>query len=521
MSYIHVILPLRLEWTPSYCSGQKLCPGQIVSVQFASRRYLGVVWHTDIEPDVETDKIQPIIAVEEQLPSISKEELRLWEFISEYYMCSIGEVYKAAYPGRKLRSEENAASALERLKRKLSAIELDLEKKHCERVRLRLETERKEIAAKIRMAEKMPEEKVCKEKPGKATLYIENNRIDNYIKALRAMPEDRRQALILCPEKSFCEKMAKALEPQFGEQIHLAHSQQSPAALRAAAKALRQAEPAIIIGARSAIFLPFSRLSLVIIDEEQDISFKQGEPAPRYNGRDCAIFLAGLHSAQVILGSACPSLESLHNSLSGKYECRHGLSSKTECEIIDIAAEKRKNGMLGAFSRKAIKAISEHEGHVVLLRGWEKEEELQKAAEELFPGKELEIVRFAELKQKGCPEDSLLLVIQADALVSKDDFRSDERALQILSLLKAMSGRLIVQTSVPQRFDPDKDTASLLKERKDFSFPPYTRLIEKRRKGSGELVARFFLQKDSSLLREKKKIASTLESWCYLDVDPQ
>ena len=114
--------------------------------------------------------------------------------------------------------------------------------------------------------------------------------------------------------------------------------------------------------------------------------------------------------------------------------------------------------------------------------------------------------------------------MQIDALYDKDDFRADERALQTLALLQSLccgdGGTLVVQTAVSERFSPDRDYSALLRERRDFSFPPFTRLVEIRRYGSGELVSRHFLKKDSSLAARKAELARTLPRGCYADVDP-
>ena len=521
MTYIHVILPLRLEWTPSYCTEQELHPGQIVRVSFSGRSYLGVVWHCGIEPDVQIDKIQPIQCIEEGLPEISGKELKLWEFIASYYLCSIGEVYKAACPSQKLRSEQSAADSLERLKAKLARLEADLGKKHCERVRLRLEAEKQETLARINGAEfpGLPVPKATA--AGKPLLIKAHQRNEIYRKHIREALQQGRQVLILCPETAFCEKMHDELRKEFEGQLHIVHAEQTAARKRKAAEELRAGKACVVVGARSSVFLPFSSLGLVIIDEEQDVSYKQSEPAPRYNGRDCAIFLAGLHSAQVLLGSACPSLESLYNCLSGKFELMQTGDTGGHCEVIDLSAEQRKNGVIGIFSRKAIETISRQPGKLHIVRGWEKEEDVREAAAKILPGIDVSISRLGELKREGSRGASTILVLQADALVDKDDFRSDERALQLISLLRSMCSTLIIQTKVPQRFDPDKDSTLLLEERRLFSFPPYSRMIDKKRKGSGEVLARHFLKKGQGLSEEKNQIARNLEPYCYLDVDPQ
>ena len=259
----------------------------------------------------------------------------------------------------------------------------------------------------------------------------------------------------------------------------------------------------------------------MIIDEEQDPFYKQSEPAPRYNGRDCAIYLAALHSARVLLGTACPSLETLLNLHSGKY-LPAGIAENSAGEppaVIDIAAERRKNGMKGPLSRKLIEAILRTGSPALLIRGWEKQEELEECIGANLPDSEVKICTMAELKRNGSGGAALIAVLQADALLSKDDFRSDERALQLTAMLKGFAPRVIIQTEVPQRFSTSPD--SLLAERKQFGFPPYTRIIDIRRYGSGAIVERLFLKRDQTLASRKAAIFASLPDDCYADVDPQ
>src|SRR5690606_8456258 len=120
----------------------------------------------------------------------------------------------------------------------------------------------------------------------------------------------------------------------------------------------------VVVGARSALFLPFSRLGLVIVDEEHDPSFKQHDPAPRYNARDMAIVLAGSHGAKVLLGSATPSMESLFNARTGKYgfaalRVRFGDAALPGIVKIDLADMQRRKRMRGNFSQTLITGIEQ------------------------------------------------------------------------------------------------------------------------------------------------------------------
>ena len=112
--YISVILPLRLEWEPCYAvpPGSKIEVGDRVKVRFGAKEYVGVVSAVNITPEIDPKRILPVVSIETDLEKIYQEEIRLWRYIAEYYMCSIGEVYKAAYPAMKITLEEARAVAL-------------------------------------------------------------------------------------------------------------------------------------------------------------------------------------------------------------------------------------------------------------------------------------------------------------------------------------------------------------------------------------------------------------------------
>ena len=114
----------------------------------------------------------------------------------------------------------------------------------------------------------------------------------------------------------------------------------------------------------------------------------------------------------------------------------------------------------------------------------------------------------------------MIAVLQADALVADDGFRSDERALQLVALLRSLAPEIIVQTSVPERFDGSRTAESLLQERRRFNFPPYTRLVDIRREATGEIVERHFLKRGPGLISEKRRLFETLPPGTCPDVDP-
>uniref|UniRef100_UPI00260C759A replication restart helicase PriA n=1 Tax=uncultured Muriicola sp. TaxID=1583102 RepID=UPI00260C759A len=178
--------------------------------------------------------------------------------------------------------------------------------------------------------------------------------------------EKGKQVLYLLPEIALTTQLIDRLQAYFGEKVAVFHSKYSQnERVEVWNNVLNNASKAqIIIGARSSLFLPFSKLGLVIIDEEHENSFKQYDPAPRYHARDTAIVLATLHNAKVILGSATPSLESFYNVQNGKYgyafmDQRYGGVQLPEIELVDIKEASRKKRMKGHFSERLMEEISE------------------------------------------------------------------------------------------------------------------------------------------------------------------
>ncbi len=524
-TYIQVLLPVKLRWIPTYSSPVPLEPGRRVCVELGRHRYDGVVWQLLEHPDLPPERIQGIVAVQDELPAVTAAELRFWTFLSEYYLCTLGEVYKAAYPLLKQRSEQTAADILARLRERLAKKEAQLAGRHSERVLARLSAERDALAKEIEESGsfglKPQDDKKGPQDDSKPLVLTAATRREDYLPALREALSAGRQVLVLTPEIAFCKRLEALFAPEFGSQLELFHSGRTPVQRRAAAERLRRGAPTLILGTRSALFLPFRSLGLVVVDEEQDPAYKQTDPAPRYHGRDAAIALAGIHGARVLLGAAVPSLETLLNVRLGKYLC-HTPSpvGKTPAEVIDLAAERRKNGLVGTFSRKLIEAIHQTDAPVLLIRGWEKPEPLQEEIAALFPGRDIRVSTLNALKREGAPDVALLAVLQADALVSRDDFRADERAAQLLGTLAQFAPHVIVQTAVAARFDSSRSPDQLLEERRQFGFPPYTRLIEVRRQGSGEVLARHFLSRDRELAARKAELLASLSPGTYPDVDP-
>lgn len=521
---IQLILPLKLNWLPTYRAESSLKAGDRVYAKFAGREYVGVVYRIGVESGLPASRISTLERRECPLPAISSGELRLWEFISEYYMCTLGEVYRAAYPVSKIRSENSISERLGRLKDSLAKVEQDLTRKHRDNVLQRLQARRDELIRSIERLSRRPEPKERPQSvPPKPEVLPGTMRCQSYLPLLEAVLESGDQALVLAPEKAFCEALYRSLSPLGADSVELFSSEKTAASRNRIAQRLRNCESLVALGTRSAVFLPFSRLSLIIVDDEQDPSFKQTEPAPRYNARDLAVKLAMIHGCRIILGSACPSLETHLNCLSGRYTLLEGAWSGAlpVPEVIDIASERRKNGMLGPLSRKLIARIAACPEGVILLHRYEKKEDVEQQCSKIFPERDnIRVVSLQEFKSAGPQGARLVGVLQADALIRSDDFRADERCCQLVAMLGSLCPEVVIQTAVGERFSNLRSSEELLAERKRFNFPPYSRLVEIRRQGSAELLRREFLPRDSSLSSRKAALAADLESNCYIDVDP-
>jgi len=189
-----------------------------------------------------------------------------------------------------------------------------------------------------------------------------------YIKLIEEILSQGKQVLYLLPEIALTTQIISRLKKKFGEHVGVYHSKYNDSErvevwknILADRKKTNKSF-SIVIGARSALFLPFSNLGLVIVDEEHDTSFKQYDPAPRYNARDAAIVLAQIHQSKTLLGSATPSIESFYNTQINKYGLvsltqRHGGVEMPEILIADVKEETRKKLMKGHFSTLLIENI--------------------------------------------------------------------------------------------------------------------------------------------------------------------
>ena len=664
---ISVIIPVKLEWEPVYFvpQGQTVDAGQRVNLTFAGKKYVGVVSDAHAKSSLSPTKILEIDSINHSLSKISSSEIEFWRDLAAYYLCTVGEVYKAAYPQLKINKEEILAKiAAKEAARKAAKANAPKEIKKGKRSKVEVQPYTVANAPELNEAQETakqsytntPElneaQETAKQSYANAPELTEaqetakreiedafskgrtvlldgvtgSGKTEIYISLAMNTLAQGRNVLYLVPEIALSRQLEERLRQYFGDSLLLFHSSETITKRVAVSEAVRNCGngdsndfnnngsdmlmPAmgindgskdinaygnskksgyIVLGTRSSLFLPHRDLGLIIVDEEQDNSYKQDSPAPRYNGRDSAALLAKIHKANLLLGSATPSLESIYNCDYGRYtrvflsERYHG-GKDAVTEIIDTKAERAKRGMIGSISIKLASAISDclkDGGQAIVLRarksystflqckkcgeivqcphcnvslvyskvkermicyhcgfsmpytgkcmkdgcngelaalgtGTEKiEEELrnifkdkkierldsdivspaeQKRIIKEFSKGEIDILVGTQMVSKGFDFKNLNLValIQADGLMGVADFRADEKALQLLEQFRGRCGRrdkpgrFIIQTACPDHpiyrslstaAERNSYENGLMEERKEFAFPPFSRVI--------------------------------------------
>lgn len=439
MHYVDVILPLPLEGTFTYSVPEPMVAQVRMGVRVLvplgrSKTYtaMAVRLHSE-KPEFET---RPIIQVIDAEPVLIEQQLRLWQWISTYYMSPIGDVFKAALPAglkaeenyrpktvrcvtlpANLRSEQSLHMALTILKRALKQhqtfstylqlshwSEIDgetppehiaeiacdelqnaanasdavlrqliqrnfLELYHREVGRLNTSGEyHPERIQPLSPAQQAAEDSIQKQFNEKNVVLLHgvtsSGKTEIYIHLIKKAIYEGKQVLYLLPEIALTVQMTRRLHNVFGSRLGIYHSKYSDAERVEIWKKQLSSEPYdVILGARSAVFLPFTRLGFVIVDEEHETSFKQQDPAPRYHARSTAIMLARMYEgAKVLLGTATPSMESYHNACTGKYgyvqlTTRYKDVAMPEIRVVDTKDLYHRKMMRGAFSPDLLEAM--------------------------------------------------------------------------------------------------------------------------------------------------------------------
>ncbi|MCR5532562.1 MAG: primosomal protein N' [Paludibacteraceae bacterium] len=352
MKYIDVILPLAIRdcYTYSIPDGLSLpAPGTHVEVPLMKKKIRGIVLceHTESISAEWQEKIRPIIAIFENAPVVSHEQLALWQWMSSYYMCTLGEVMAAALPEG---LDKRLANPPKRRRTTIIPYSGPVEPAH------------PLTPAQQKSADE------CEKfwTAGKDIVLLNgvtsSGKTDIYIHLIQAQLEAGKNVLYLVPEIALTTQLTTRLQTIFGDKLTVYHSRFTDAEREQLYYAAAKTEPHVVIGARSAVFLPIPNIGLVIVDEEHEPSYKQAEPAPRYHARNAAIMLAKEHGARVLLGTATPSLESFYLAQKGIYGLvqlteRFGGVELPEIKLIDLKSQYIRKEMYGHFSDPLVERI--------------------------------------------------------------------------------------------------------------------------------------------------------------------
>ncbi|WP_315366139.1 primosomal protein N' [Prevotella koreensis] len=435
MYFVDVILPVPLEGLFTYGLPEqwvgRVSMGVRVLVPLGkSKHYIAMAVKVhQTEPEMKWKQIEQVL---DEQPVVREQQMRLWQWISEYYMSPIGDVFKAAMPSGmkseegykprtetfldlspKWRSEQNLHLALDMMRRadkqrrvfetflamtgwdkmegdvpretitELSRDEL-MNATHCTATVLKslidkgflIKYERE--VGRLNQSTEPDYTKIQKLNAAQQDAYNDilmgflqknvvllhgvtsSGKTELYIHLIKRAIDRHEQVLYLMPEIALTVQMQQRLQRVFGNRLGIYHSKYSDAErVEIWQKQLSETPYNVILGARSAVFLPFQRLGLVIVDEEHETSFKQQDLAPRYHARSAAIVLAAMYGAKTLLGTATPSAESYHNVLTGKYAgatltTRYKDIAMPEIRVVDTKDLQRRKMMHGAFSPQLI-----------------------------------------------------------------------------------------------------------------------------------------------------------------------
>lgn len=360
--YAEVLLAVRFKDLITYSIPDgwrdQVVPGSLVRVSLVGRLYTGVVLSVSETPNYRLrEKIIPIKEIT-PFPPLSAQNLAFIHQVATYYLCSPGDVFRAAAP--------STVKALKSSRKRKGTdsdnpqdTPTDSRSKSTHNFSLPNLTEHQQKALNQIRQEALQ---------GKTVLLngvTGSGKTELYIHLIAQALEAGKNALYLLPEIALSRQLENRLKQIFGDHLMVYHSKQTPARRRTVYETVaNNPHPYVVLGLRSALFLPFKNLDTIIVDEEHDSSYKQKEPAPRYHGRDAALFLAKIHQAKTVLGSATPSLESLYNVLAGRFaevRLEHRFYGGSDCPIrlVDMCKERRKRAVKGSLSLQLIRAIQQ------------------------------------------------------------------------------------------------------------------------------------------------------------------
>ena len=329
-------------------------PGTRVIVPLLKKELRGVVLREHTEPIDEAfkDKIRPISSVVDTAPTVSAEQLQLWQWMSGYYMCSLGEVMAAALPGG---LDKRLVDPPKRARKGIAPYSGPIEPMHAL------------SPAQAKSAESIG----TFWSQGKDIVLLHgvtsSGKTDIYIHLIEQQLKQGKNVLYLVPEIALTTQLTTRLQLIFGDKLIVYHSRFTDFEREQRYNQINNHKSQItdnfvVLGARSAIFLPIPNIGLVIVDEEHDPSYKPAEPNPRYHARAAAIMTAKIHGAKVLLGSATPSIESYYFAKKGVYGLvslteRFGGVELPEIRLVDLKWQYERKEMYDHFSDPLVDSI--------------------------------------------------------------------------------------------------------------------------------------------------------------------
>ena len=327
---VQILTPFPVGKAYSYMTGgQDVNLGDFVVVPLGKKQTVGLVWSLDDEPDVDRSKLKQIIAVAD-MPPMPDVHRKFINWISIYTMADLGSTFKMSMP----KMIENAM--IKPLKKPDVAPCVDIK---TFKTGLDLSNDQVEAAKVLTKAI---------QSDGFSPILLDgvtgSGKTEVYFEALSACFAAGKQALVLLPEIGLSSQFIDRFKRRFGTEPAIWHSDVTPAKKRKIWRGVIEGQTKCVVGARSALMLPFSDLGLIVVDEEHDQSYKQ-EDGVIYNARDMAIVRAKLGEFPVVLASATPSLETMQNVWDGKYKhvvlpSRFGPAVMPDVKMIDMCEEK-------------------------------------------------------------------------------------------------------------------------------------------------------------------------------------
>ncbi len=315
-----------------------------------SKKYVGLVLavHGNEPQGVTVKEIETVL---DTAPIVTTLQLDFWRWIAHYYMCPLGDVFKAAFPAGMKKDEG------EKKRRRKNIVE-QFDGTGCPGVQNQLNEWQQTAFRQIQDSWQTHDITLLHgvTSSGKTEVYI--HLIQQYI-------DKGKQVLYLLPEIALTTQITNRLRAVFGEKLGVYHSKFVDADRVAVyLKQLSGSPYQLILGVRSSVFLPFRDLGLVIVDEEHETSFKQQDPAPRYHARAAAVMLARQYGAKTLLGTATPSIETFKLAQDGRYgyvrmDRRFSDMQMPDIEVVDIKRLKFQKRMKGSFSQTLLDAIDE------------------------------------------------------------------------------------------------------------------------------------------------------------------